>query len=97
MPTYPLTDTDIQEALTELPGWRFEGDRLKKTYRFGSFREAISFLVRLSFEAEEQDHHPELCNVYHTVDVAVTTHHVGNKVTSKDVDLARAIETLSWV
>lgn len=97
MPTHPLTDTDIQNVLPELPGWRFEENRLKKRYRFGSFREAISFLVRLSFEAEEQDHHPELCNVYHTVDIAITTHDAGNKVTSKDVNLARAIEALSWV
>lgn len=93
----PLTSQQIAEALADLPGWRHEDDRLKKTFRFQNFREAVSFIVRMSFEAEERDHHPELRNVYHTVDVALTTHDAGNRVTGMDIALARAIEEFSWV
>ncbi len=93
----PLTQAEIDAALAELPGWRLEGDRLVKTFTLRNFKEAVSFIVRLAFEAEAQDHHPELRNVYHTVDIALTTHDAGNKVTQKDVDLARAIEKFSWV
>lgn len=93
----PLTQAEIDAALAVLPGWRHEQDRLKKTFQFQNFREAVSFIVRLAFEAEALDHHPELRNVYHTVDLALTTHDAGNKVTGMDADLARAIEKFSWV
>ena len=93
----PLTQAEIDEALAELPEWRLEGDKLVKTFRFKNFREAVSFIVRMAFEAEALNHHPELRNVYHTVDIALTTHDAGNKVTAKDIDLARAIEHFSWV
>ncbi len=93
----PLTTQQIAEALAGLPGWRHEEDKLKKTFRFQNFREAVSFIVRMAFEAEEHNHHPELRNVYHTVDIALTTHDAGNRVTDMDVGLARAIEDFSWV
>ncbi len=93
----PLTPPQIEEALAELPGWRFEDDRLKKTFTVGDFRAAVGFIVRLAFCAEALDHHPELRNVYNTIDLALTTHDAGNKVTEMDVKLARAIEAFSWV
>ena len=92
-----LTHEQIQKTLAQLPGWTFEQDYLKKTFAFKSFPEAISFIVRLSFYAEEMDHHPELFNVYNKVDIALRTHDAGNKVTQKDIDLALAIESVSWV
>lgn len=93
----PLSDDDIQEALTGFDGWTHEEDKLQKTFEFTHFREAISFIVRLSFEAEEMNHHPELENVYNTVSVALTTHDAGGKVTETDIELATKIEEFSWV
>jgi len=80
-----------------LPGWSFEDDSLVKAFQFGSFREAVSFIVRLAFEAEQRDHHPEITNVYNRVEIRLRTHDAGNKVTKSDLTLARAIEDLSWV
>lgn len=93
----PLSDDAIADALDDLPGWSHEDDKLTKTYEFSDFREAISFIVRLSFYVEEMNHHPELENVYSTVDVALTTHDAGGKVTEMDVELASAIEDFVWV
>jgi len=93
----PLSDAAIQEALDDLDGWTHEDDKLKKTFEFSNFREAISFIVRLSFYAEEKVHHPELENVYNTVSVALTTHDAGGKVTELDVELAADIEEFVWV
>jgi len=90
----PLSDDDIADALDDLPGWTHHDDRLKKTYEFSDFREAISFVVRLSFYAEEMMHHPELENVYNTVSVALTTHDADGQVTEMDVELATQIEAL---
>ena len=91
----PLSDDAIADALDDLPGWTHEDDRLKKTYEFSDFREAISFVVRLSFYAEEMMHHPELENVYTTVSIALTTHDADGQVTEMDVELASQIEALA--
>lgn len=94
----PLSKAEIQEALSDqLPGWSYGDDKIQKTYEFSNFREAISFIVRLSFSAEEMNHHPELENVYNTVSVALTTHDAGGKVTETDLELASKIEDFAWV
>lgn len=93
----PLNDNAIQAGLTGLPGWAYADDRLTKTFAFGSFKEAMSFMVRVGFEAEVAAHHPELRNVYATVDVALNTHDADGKVTQKDLDLAETIEALNWL
>lgn len=92
-----LSDDAIAAELPALPGWEHEGDALRKRFVFSAFPEAISFITRIAFEAERRDHHPEIRNVYATVDVALTTHDAGNKVTAKDVELAKVIESISWV
>jgi len=87
----PLTERDIHDALRDLPGWEVEGQRLVFTHDFGSFRDAMAFLVRLGFEAEELNHHPEIRNVYGRVELALTTHDAGNRITELDVELARRV------
>lgn len=97
MATTPLTPQEITTALAGLPGWTFERDALVKTFQFGSFREAMSFMVRVGFEAEAADHHPDWTNVYNRVSVRLNTHDAGGKVTAKDVALAQKMQTISWV
>ena len=92
----PLSNDAIQSALSDLPGWSHADDKLRKTFKFGSFREAMGFIVRIGFEAEAANHHPELFNVYSTVEIALSTHDADGKLTSKDVDLAQAIERIDW-
>ena len=90
----PLEQDAIELALAALPGWRHDDDKLKKEIVLADFREAMSFLVRIAFEAEQRNHHPEIRNVYRTVELALTTHDAGNKVTALDVELAAAVEQI---
>jgi 4a-hydroxytetrahydrobiopterin dehydratase len=92
-----LTLAEVQQALGTLPGWSHEGDVLVKTFTFGSFREAFSFMTRVALEAEVLDHHPDWRNVYNRVSLRLNTHSAGGKVTAKDVELARKIHKISWV
>src|SRR5215204_3079779 len=94
---HPLQSDEITQACRGLTGWKFENDALTKTFKFGSFREALSFMTRIGFEAEELNHHPEWTNVYNRVVVRLNTHDAGNKVTAKDVELATRIQKISWV
>lgn len=90
----PLTPDEIQTALESLDGWSHEDHKLQKDFKFKNFRNAMAFMTRLAFEAEEQVHHPELFNVYNKVSIALSTHDAGGKVTEKDIKLANAIESL---
>lgn len=74
--------------------WKEEQDKLKKTFEFKDFREAMSWMQHAAFAIEEMQHHPEWKNVYNTVDVALTTHDEGNKITEKDRKLADKLDAL---
>ena len=93
----PLAPAEITTALAGLPGWTLASDALAKEFKFGSFREAMGFMVRVSFEAEGMNHHPEWTNVYNRVSIRLNTHDAGGKVTAKDVALAQKIQGISWV
>jgi 4a-hydroxytetrahydrobiopterin dehydratase len=80
-----LTRAKIDEALTELSGWRFEGDALVKQFTFVGFPEAVAFVNRLVPGSEAADHHPDLTISYRRVTVMFTTHSEGG-VTAKDID-----------
>lgn len=90
----PLSPESIDTALKTLPGWSHAGDKLQKTYLFNTFPEALSFMVRIGFAAESQNHHPEMFNVYNRVAISLNTHDAGGKVTQKDLRLAAEIEVI---
>ena len=93
----PLPAKKIDSELAALPGWKFKRQALEKTFKFGTFREAFSFMQRVAFEAEAMNHHPSRTNVYNTVAVRLNTHDAGDRVTAKDVSLAVKIQKISWV
>ena len=92
-----MTLKQISAARDNLSGWAFKRDALVKTFTFDSFREALSFMVRVGFEAEDMNHHPEWTNVYNKVVIRLSTHDAGDKVTAKDFELAKRIEKIAWV
>lgn len=89
----PLLDDDtVATALAGLDGWERDGDAITRVFHAGGgFRDAVAFVVRLSYAAEAANHHPELRNVYDTVDVRLTTHDAGG-LTQLDLDLAAEID-----
>ena len=89
-----VSNDEIVEKLSKLSDWEFTDDQLRKTYLFTNFREAMGFIIRISYEAEQQDHHPEIYNCYNRVKISLNTHDAGNKVTQKDFNLAHAIESI---
>ncbi|MGH9311686.1 MAG: 4a-hydroxytetrahydrobiopterin dehydratase [Vicinamibacterales bacterium] len=91
-----LSRTDAEARLKELKGWSLDGDAIRKQYTFGSFREAISFVVRLAFDAEEADHHPDILINYKRVTLTWSTHSAGG-LTEKDFAGAKQADRISWV
>jgi 4a-hydroxytetrahydrobiopterin dehydratase len=91
-----LSRVDAEARLKELKGYSLEGDAIRKQYTFGSFREAISFVVRLAFDAEEADHHPDILINYKRVTLTWSTHSAGG-LTDKDFAGAKSADRISWV
>ncbi len=91
-----LTADVVRARMGGLKGWSVDGETIRKQYVFGSFREAISFVVRLAFECEEADHHPDISVSYKKVTLVYSTHSAGG-LTEKDLAGAAAADRISWV
>ena len=87
----------MSKAADELRGVRMfrELDQtLQLRLQFVDFVAAFDFMTEVAALAEAHQHHPEWRNVYNLVEITLTTHDAGNKVTDKDLDLATAINQI---
>jgi 4a-hydroxytetrahydrobiopterin dehydratase len=89
-----LSDKDVDARLADLRGWSRQGDAITRQFTFKGFPDAIAFVVRLAFEAEAADHHPDLLVNYKRVTVTWSTHDQGG-VTEKDINGARQADGIA--
>jgi 4a-hydroxytetrahydrobiopterin dehydratase len=93
-----MTPTDEQKRLLTfaeveaagLTDWRQLFEALRTRFRTGGFNQGLELVTRIAALADEADHHPDVDLRYPHVDVAICSHDVFG-VTSRDLDLARAI------
>ena len=88
-----LSDADIDERLAGLEGWERSGEAIVKQFDNGDFKGSVDFVSRLTPEAEEMNHHPDLEISWNTVTVTITTHSEGG-LTEGDFELASRIDSL---
>jgi 4a-hydroxytetrahydrobiopterin dehydratase len=74
--------------------WEEKNNTLYRKFQFKDFSHAFGFMTRVALEAEKMDHHPNWSNVYNTVEISLSTHSAGDKVTEKDRELAKKIDKL---
>jgi 4a-hydroxytetrahydrobiopterin dehydratase len=74
--------------------WKEENNSLIKTFEFSSFEDAMQFMQNATPFISETDHHPTWSNTYNRVEVKLTTHDAGNKITEKDRKLAAYLDKL---
>ena len=94
MPAKKLTDAEISALLSKTKGWNVVDGKLHREFACKDFVTAFGNMTRVALVAEAMNHHPEWFNVWSTVRVDLTTHDAGG-ITSLDVQLARAMETLA--
>jgi 4a-hydroxytetrahydrobiopterin dehydratase len=78
-----LTADQAKTRLESVPGWSLDGDAIRRKFTFAGFAEAVAFVVRLGFEAEAADHHPDILVNYKRVTLTYSTHSAGG-LTEKD-------------
>lgn len=93
-----LSASELDAALATLPGWSLVtgpgAQELHKRFTFDSFAPAIAFMASAVAPIDQLNHHPRWENVWNRVDVYLSTHDLGNKVSVRDVELARLLDGL---
>ena len=90
-----LNPSQVEACLQSLNQWTLNVSEssIAKEWRFESYKKAIEMMVKVSELAESHDHHPEMVSAYTRIRVTLWTHDA-HGLTSKDYDLAQAIDPL---
>jgi 4a-hydroxytetrahydrobiopterin dehydratase len=89
-----LSPSEIEQRLSQLKGWKLDGDAIRKQYTFVGFPEAVAFVNRLVPGAQAEDHHPDITINYKRVTLIYSTHSEGG-LTLKDFDGAATADRLA--
>lgn len=89
-----LSDTEIEERLSSLPGWERSGGAIAKSFKRDDFVGSVEFVSSLVEPAEGMNHHPDLEISWDTVTVTISTHSEGG-LTAADFELAEKIDALA--
>ena len=87
-----LTVDEVNAALKELPGWKFENDKISKEFAFADFVGSLAFINRMVAYFQEMDHHPDTHIFYSKVLFELQRFDVGGKVTDRDIEIAKLLE-----
>lgn len=89
-----LSEQEIQDRMKEIDeAWLVKSKFLHRELLFKDFVEAFSFMTAVALIAEKSAHHPNWKNAYNKVTIDLTTHD-SDGLTTKDFDLAKAIDKL---
>ena len=80
--------------ISELNNWKEKDGKLCKEFRFPNFIESFGFVTRIALESEKKNHHPDITISYDKVSIELITHDI-NKISEKDIDLAKSIDKLN--
>jgi 4a-hydroxytetrahydrobiopterin dehydratase len=89
-----LDEAGIQQALRQRQAWIRDGQAIRRQFTLGSFADAMAFLVRVGFDAEAADHHPDILVNYKRVTLTFSTHSDGG-LTQKDFDGAAKADAVA--
>ena len=85
----PLDTGMARELLAPLPHWTLDRAQgaISREFLFQDVAQAFGFMAEMATVSERMNHHPEWFNVYHRVQVTLTTHDAGG-LSTRDIDWA---------
>lgn len=93
-----LTDDEVQALLPEVPEWKLvernEVNRIRRTFRFKNFKQALEFTNQVGEIAEEEGHHPTILTEWGKVTVTLWTHAIKG-LHQNDFIMAARIDALN--
>ncbi len=88
-----LSLNEINESMKGLETWSLELDKISKIFTLSTFRDAISFVNKISEISEKLNHHPEIIINYNVVKITLTTHYEKG-LSNKDFETAKEIDKI---
>ncbi len=88
-----LTDSEIDLALQNLPGWNRQGEGIQRLFQFDNFVHAMEFVNKIADAAEAANHHPDIVINYNKVTLVLVSHDSGG-VTQRDIRMAGKINEI---
>jgi 4a-hydroxytetrahydrobiopterin dehydratase len=74
--------------------WQDMDNQLYKKFEFKDFKQAFSFMKKVAEAAEQANHHPKWLNEWNKVEIWLSTHEAGDKVTDQDKSFAKKIDQI---
>lgn len=88
-----LTETMLQDSLTQLPSWKLDAGKLAREWQFPDFVAAMAFVNAVADAAEAAGHHPDIDIRYNKVLLGLVSHDAGG-ITARDTRMAHELDRL---
>jgi 4a-hydroxytetrahydrobiopterin dehydratase len=79
--------------MNESKNWGSSNQKLKKTFKFKDFNDAIDFVNKVAKISEQQNHHPDIEIKYNKVNISITDHEKGG-VSEKCYKFVKSVDKL---
>ena len=93
-PTLDACFDELEALAKQVPQWTVvDGHHITRAFKFPDFVQALAFVNKVGFIAEEQGHHPDILLTWGKAEVTMWTHKI-NGLTESDFILAAKIDKL---
>jgi 4a-hydroxytetrahydrobiopterin dehydratase len=89
-----LSESQINEALKDLPGWTILDGKLHKTLTFIDFSTLFEFMYQVADSSQKLNHHPNMTSTWNTLTLDYDTWSLGHAISNLDMKAAEAVENL---
>ena len=90
-----MSPEETNQYLSRVLAWDLvENKKIKKEYKWKTFKESLVFVNRVGELAEAEGHHPTITIIYNKVRITLSTHAIGG-LSQNDFIMAAKIDQLS--
>ena len=74
----PMSPEEAKQHASPAPGWELAENetRIKRSFRFGDFKQTLDFVNTVGALAEDEGHHPDICFGWGYCAVELFTHKI---------------------
>jgi len=89
-----LSKKDIRSSLSNISGWVFEDNKIKRVIEFDTYMASIDLVKSIAKKAEKINHHPEIIVGYCKIQIELTSHDLGG-VTTDCIEMATYVNSIT--
>ncbi len=91
----PMSSEETNQYLSRVLDWELvENKKIKKVYKFKTFKNSLEFVNKVAAIAEEEQHHPTITIIYNKVRITLSTHAIGG-LSQNDFIMAAKVDQLN--